>query len=308
MDPVLGIVLTFVVLGVIAMALASGAGRAERRPYDRLMGQVRATRFPGSEAPGAAAVAVAAPARSIPFQGVLEAIVDRISPRANQRRLLRRLEAAGVADKVTPAGFMAMRVMAAAGSVVMAWLTSTILEGSDYQLLASGAVLFVVAAFPDLKLRDQTEARAKALRAQLPDVLDLLVLSVEVGLGFDAAVARVTRKMEGPLVDELKRLLRDMQLGQTRSQSLRALAARCQVKEIAAFTAAIVQAEQLGGSIASALRVQSQVMRVKYSQRLREQAAKLPIKMLFPLIVFIFPAIFIVLLGPGMMSMIAAFG
>lgn len=302
-DPVLGSVLTFLVLGVLGIVVASSARAAEERPFTRLMALTRAPQ----EAPETPGDRPTAP-RPAPFKGMLEAVVDRISPRANQRRLLRRLEAAGAADRLSPATFMALRVAAVVGSLAVGGLVYVILSNSPYQLLGSGASLLIVAAYPDLWLRDRVEARQKLLRRQLPDVLELLVLSVEVGLGFDQAIARVTRKMEGPLVDELHRMLRDMQLGQTRSQSLRALAARCQVKEVSAFTAAIVQAEQLGGSIATALRVQSQSIRLKFSQRLREQAAKLPIKMLFPLIVFIFPAIFIVLLGPGLMTMVKAFG
>jgi tight adherence protein C len=301
----LGAIIVFGLIGTSAILWASGAAGTERQPFQRLMRIVSAGRK------GAEATAQETPGqqRPAPFAGLMQGIADRVSPRQQQRRLLRRLEAAGVADRVTPVGFLGLRVLAAVGGVITGLLVYRLLQDDPtWHVWGPLLAALLVGWLPELWLQDRTQSRQALIRKGLPEVLDLLVLSVEVGLGFDAAVARITRKMEGPLVDELRRLLRDQQLGQTRVESLRALAARCQVKEISSFTAAICQAEQLGGSMATSLRVQSRAMRVRYSQRLREQAAKLPIKMLFPLIMFIFPAIFIVLLGPGLMSLGKAFG
>src|SRR5439155_22304528 len=140
----------------------------------------------------------------------------------------------------------------------------------------------------------------------LPDILDLLIVSVEAGLGFDDAIDKVVEKMKGPFPDELRRVLQEMQLGKKRVEALRDMAARIEVSEVSTFVAAIYQADQLGVSMARVLHVQAETMRVARSQRIREMAAKLPVKMLFPLVFFIFPAIFVIIIGPGVISIMKA--
>ncbi|MDQ2800409.1 MAG: type II secretion system F family protein, partial [Armatimonadota bacterium] len=143
-------------------------------------------------------------------------------------------------------------------------------------------------------------------RRALPEVIDLLVVSVEAGMGLDGAMAKVTEKMRGPLADEMARARHEMRLGKTRGQALRDMAARLDMGEVKTFVAAVYQADQLGTSIARVLRAQSQMARAARVQRVREQAAKLPVTMLFPLVVFVFPAIFVVLLGPSLLRLMAA--
>ena len=134
---------------------------------------------------------------------------------------------------------------------------------------------------------------------QLPDALDLLTISVEAGLGFDAALAKVVEKMEGPLVNEFRQALAEIRMGRTRRDALRDVVARADAQPISNFIGAIVQAEQLGVPIAKVLQIQSQQLRIERRQRAEEMAAKAPVKMLFPMVGCIFPTIFIVILGPG---------
>ena len=140
------------------------------------------------------------------------------------------------------------------------------------------------------------------MRRSLPDVLDLLTISVEAGLGFDAAVLRVTEKLGGVLGEEFSRVLQETKMGKSRREALRDMAARVGVDDVSSFVNAVIQAEQLGVSIGSVLRLQSQAMRVKRRQRAEEAALQAPVKMLFPLIFFIFPGLFVVLLGPAVIQ------
>jgi tight adherence protein C len=141
--------------------------------------------------------------------------------------------------------------------------------------------------------------RTEQMRRELPDALDLLTISVEAGLAFDAALAQVARNSDGPLAKELFRVLQEMQIGTGRADALRALAERTDVEELRIFVGAMVQADTFGVPIAKVLRVQSKEMRVKRSQRAEEKAQQVPVKILFPLIFCILPALFIVVMGPA---------
>ena len=146
------------------------------------------------------------------------------------------------------------------------------------------------------------------IRKSLPDTLDLLVVSVEAGVGFDGAVAQVAAKQAGPLADELRRALQEMRLGRTRAEALRDMAVRVDVPEVSRFVAAITQADRLGAGVAEVLRTQSETARTQRMQRVREAAASLPTRMLFPLVFFVFPALFVVLLGPGLINLFKMLG
>ncbi len=172
-------------------------------------------------------------------------------------------------------------------------------------LAAAGAVAGFHA--PGLYLYQRGYDRSEQVRRALPDALDLLTISVEAGLGFDAAVQQVAQNTEGPLAEELARVLREMQLGQGRAAALRALADRSNVPELRAFVGAMVQADSLGIPIAQVLRVQSSEIRVKRRQRAEEKAQQVPVKMTIPLIFCILPALFIVVLGPAALTIMDAF-
>jgi len=161
---------------------------------------------------------------------------------------------------------------------------------------------------PEFWLGSKARKRSFAMVLQLPDALDLLTISVEAGLGFDAALAKVVEKMEGPLVSEFRQALAEIRMGRTRRDALRDVVSRADAQPISNFIGAIVQAEQLGVPIAKVLQIQSQQLRIERRQRAEEMAAKAPVKMLFPMVGCIFPTIFIVILGPAIISVMSGPG
>ncbi|HEU4759522.1 MAG TPA: type II secretion system F family protein [Dehalococcoidia bacterium] len=163
-------------------------------------------------------------------------------------------------------------------------------------VLVFGSLGFML---PRFWLRSKVKARQKLIIKSMPDALDLVTTCVEAGLGLDAALARVAEKATGPLPDELSRMLRDVAMGKMRRDALRELGERCGVEELTSFVNSIIQAEQLGVGIAQVLRVQSDQLRVRRRQRAEQSAHEAPIKMVFPLVLFIFPAFMVVILGPG---------
>jgi tight adherence protein C len=161
---------------------------------------------------------------------------------------------------------------------------------------------------PNLLLKNAGDKRESLMRNSLPDAIDLLTISVEAGLGFDAAVARVAKNTDGPLAQEFARLLQEMQLGIGRSEAMRAMGERTSLPDLKSFCLAMVQADSLGIPIARVLRIQSHEMRTKRRQRAEEAAQKVPVKILFPVIFFILPTIFIIVIGPVFLSMGDLFG
>jgi tight adherence protein C len=155
---------------------------------------------------------------------------------------------------------------------------------------------------PDLLVYNAGVKRQQLIRKALPDALDLLTVCVEAGLGFDAAVAQVARNTKGPVAEEFARVLQEMQFGMSRVQALRAMVNRATAPDLRTFVSALVQAAELGIPIADVLREQAREMRTKRRQRAEEQAQKVPVKILVPLILFIMPALFIVILGPGVIN------
>ena len=160
---------------------------------------------------------------------------------------------------------------------------------------------------PNIILYQKAYDRTDQMQREMPDALDLLVISVESGLGFDAALSQVARNTTGPLADEFFRVLQEMQLGTSRAEALRALAERTDVNDLRGFITAMVQADQLGIPIANVLRIQAREMRIRRSQRAEETAMKVPVKILFPLIFCILPALFIVIIGPAAIQIIKSF-
>ena len=179
--------------------------------------------------------------------------------------------------------------------------SSSLVAGS--QALLWGAAFGVFGFFlPDLLLINKAQHRSEQIQKALPDSIDLLTISVESGLAFDAALAQVARNSDGPLSEEFTRVLQEIQIGSSRSEALRALSERTDVDDLRIFLNSMVQAEKLGIPIADVLRVQAAEMRLKRSQRIEEQAMKLPVKIIFPLILCIMPAMFIVILGPAVIN------
>ena len=182
-------------------------------------------------------------------------------------------------------------------------------------MLGSFATKFIVIAgatlagffAPSMYLYQRTYDRANRIQRELPDAIDLLTISVESGLGFDAALQQVAHNTEGPLAEEFSRVLREMQIGSSRSESLRALSERTNLSELKSFVSSMVQADAFGIPIANVLRVQSSEMRVKRRQRAEEKAQQVPVKMTIPLIFCILPSLFIVIMGPAVIQVMDSF-
>ncbi|HKO24500.1 MAG TPA: type II secretion system F family protein [Chloroflexota bacterium] len=152
---------------------------------------------------------------------------------------------------------------------------------------------------PDLWLRDRTKRRQKAIGQVLPDMVDLISVSVEAGMAFDTSLMRICQKAHNPLTQEFEKYLLEMQLGKPRREALRQIQVRTGIDDLNAFIGAVIQADQLGVSMAKMLRVQSEQLRMRRRQRVEQLAQKAPLKMLFPMILFIFPSVFVVILGPA---------
>ena len=161
---------------------------------------------------------------------------------------------------------------------------------------------------PQMLLTSKVKKRKKAILLAMPSALDLLTISVEAGLSFDAALARVAEKYENPLTAEITQVLNEVRLGRPRIEALEDMARRCKVEELTNFVQAVVQSEQLGVGIANVLRIQSEEIRRRRRQRAEEQGQKAPLKMLFPMVGCIFPTLFIVLLGPAVVEVAHTLG
>lgn len=172
-------------------------------------------------------------------------------------------------------------------------------------LILSGAV---GAVLPVLRLQAIIRDRKKKIRRQLPEFLDLLCVSVQAGLSFDGAVAKITSRMKGAIIDEFKRFQNDISLGMTRQYSLTQMAKRCDLEEIYLFTTSVIQAEKLGTSMSRTLKLQSDNIRDRHRQWVKAQALKAPVKIIFPMVFFIFPSIFVVLLFPALITIIKTLG
>ncbi|MFC5469342.1 type II secretion system F family protein [Cohnella suwonensis] len=167
--------------------------------------------------------------------------------------------------------------------------------------------LVIAVMLPGYYLGLKTKSRSRAALRELPDVLDLLTVSLEAGLGFDAALSKLISKKDGVLAGEFKRCLEEIRLGKTRREALGGVKERLALEELRVLIGSILQAEKLGIGMVQVLRIQSQEVRDRRKQRAEEEAMKAPIKMLFPLVLFIFPSLFIVLLGPAVIQMIETF-
>jgi tight adherence protein C len=238
-----------------------------------------------------------------PTMARLTRLGRRLTPTGQVERIDRMLDIAG-----SPTGWDADRILAfkmigaLALTIVLAALGSL---AGPLTAVAAGTVGAVLGLYaPDLTLYQMGYNRTERMRKALPDALDMLTISVEAGLGFDAALAQVARNTEGDLAQEFFRVLQEMQIGLGRSEALRGLADRTTLPELRGFITAMVQADSFGIPIADVLRIQAREMRIKRSQRAEEKAQKVPVKVLFPLIFCIMPAMFIVIIGPAAITIV----
>ena len=248
------------------------------------------------------------------FERTMKPLIKRLSNvrKKDQGGMVTRAQArlarAGNPGGLQGADWMGVKMLAAIGGGLGGFVFGLLIGGPALGLLIGVASLGVGYVITEYWLSKRIKKRSNNIVLQLPDALDLLTISVEAGLGFDAALAKVVEKMEGPLVDEFGQALAEVRMGRTRRDALRDVATRADARPVANFIGAIVQAEQLGVPIAKVLQIQSQQLRVERRQRAEEAAAKAPVKMLFPMVGCIFPTIFIVILGPAVVTVMGGVG
>jgi tight adherence protein C len=244
-----------------------------------------------------------------PFQKRTLAIGRRLSGANSAERVRRKLDFAGnprdwSIDRVVSVKVMGAAALAVVGLAVALLMAAPISLG----FLAVLAGLVLGFFIPDLYLYQKTHERSQTLQRELADAIDLMTISVESGLGFDAAVQQVARNTEGPLAEEFSRLLREMQIGQGRAEALRGMADRTNVPDLRSFVSAMVQADGLGIPVATVMRIQSKEMRVKRRQRAETKAQQVPVKITIPLIFCILPTLFMAVMGPAVLTVLDSFG
>jgi tight adherence protein C len=243
-----------------------------------------------------------------PFQAKASKIARRLSGSDAPERIRLRLDVAG-----NPVGWTVERVQAGKviGAIVMFFVSVAFAQLVGFGLVVK--ILVIVGATlagwlgPNMFLYQKIYDRSGRMQRELPDAIDLMTISVESGLAFDAAVQQVAKNTEGPLADEFSRVLREMQIGKGRAEALRSLADRTNVDDVKSFVTAMVQADSFGIPIANVLRIQSHEMRTKRRQRAEEKAQKVPVKITVPLIFCILPCLFIAVMGPAVIHIMDSF-
>lgn len=235
-----------------------------------------------------------------PLIAAVSSVTERLIPVKNRNKLQDMLQIAGNPGNLKANEFIAVQYIFILATTACCWLLlwagrRTLFE----QVFFSGAVGLIAVLAGKSFLSGRIRKRKDQIQKELPGILDLLCVSVEAGLGFDAALQQVVQKSKGVLAKELAVTLRELQMGKSRADALRDLGKRTETDDLLIFVSAMIQADQLGVPITKILRTQAEQVRLKRRQRVEEKAMKAPIKMLFPLVFFIFPSIFIVLLGPA---------
>jgi tight adherence protein C len=236
-----------------------------------------------------------------PATASLASVVLRLNPKTTAETVRMRLLSAGLSNKISVNTFLAVKAVGAAFGLFLGFMFG--LSSGPVGALGFTAA-FAIGGFimPSFLLSSKMRRRREAIKAELPDALDLLAVSVEAGMGFDGALVKLTEHMEGSLIEEFGLTLGEIRVGEGRQEALKRMAERVDTPEISSFTRAIIQADQLGISLGRILRVQAADTRLRRQAAAEERAMKAPIKMLFPTVMFIFPAMFIVILGPAFIN------
>jgi len=241
----------------------------------------------------------------LPLSEQLATTVLRFSPKTTVDAVSRKLLSAGMAT--SPNTFLAWKGGGALSGLVVGLAFGAALSGGAGAVLGAVVLAAIGWIAPEYALTLRARSRRDQIRSALPDALDLLAVSVEAGLGFDAAITKITEHLAGPLSDEFALTLGEMRVGESRAVALRKMEQRVGAHELSSFARAIIQADQLGISLGRILRVQASDSRNKRQAAAEERAMKAPIKMLFPTALFIFPAMFIVILGPAFIHILSLF-
>lgn len=243
----------------------------------------------------------------IPFLNRIGQVAQRFTPQATLESAKKRLEMAGNPMQMNPAFFLMLRFVFAALFGLGLILVFARTGRNWLQGLGISTIFAIIGyLFPSMWLSGRIKARQKSVFRAMPDALDLLTISVEAGLGFDGAMAKVNEKWVTELSLEFGRVIQEIRLGKLRRDALRDMSERLGVAEMSSFVAAVIQSEQLGVSMAKVLRIQSDQMRVRRRQIAEEEAHRAPIKMVFPIALLIFPSILIILLGPAAMLLLSS--
>jgi tight adherence protein C len=283
----LGAAVVLAVLSISARPIESGVARALATIDSHYTRRTTADTEPARDAFAA-------------LPGWLRVLAVRLSPSGIGTTLQRRLDLAGNPSRWTPDRILAAKGL---GLFIFGGLGALYGVRTIGMLIVYGALAAAAGFFlPDVLLYNAGVKRQQKIQKALPDALDMLTVCVEAGLGFDAALAQVARNTNGPLAAEFSRVLQEIQIGKSRSRALRAMTERTTVPELRSFVSALVQAGELGITIADVLREQAKEMRLRRRQRAEEKAQKVPVKILFPLVFCLFPSMFIVILGPGALS------
>lgn len=305
MEPI--IVLAIVIVGAVVFGGLVYVGMKEDRGRDPL--QERLMQYEDKELPQSLEeIELSLSFRDrvlLPLMRQLAQITTKFTPQKQLEEARHQLELAGM--NMDPASFFAMRIIVTIALGLGAFFVFFV--GSN-NTAPGTALLYTLGAvalgyfFPAMWLKSKITRRQEAIWRALPDALDLLVICVEAGLGFDMAMGKVYEKWDNDLAIAFGRVLREIQLGKLRRDSLRDMAQRMDVPDVTAFVAAIIQADQLGVSMSKILRVQSDQMRVKRRQKAQEKAHQAPVKMMLPMVFLIFPSLWIVLLGPSIIILL----
>jgi tight adherence protein C len=304
MEGILIIVVLVVIAGLVYI------GMRDDRSRDPL--QERLAQFGERELPDSLEeIELSLPFRDrvlVPVLRKLADITTRFTPEKQLASTRHQIEVAGLAGSLEPTTFFAMRIGATIGLGLMAFLVFFVLAPTR----DPNALLYAVGGaalgyyFPVLWVKSKISKRQDGILKALPDALDLLTICVEAGLGFDQAMGKVYEKWDNDLSIAFGRVLREIQLGKLRREALRDMSERMEVPDVTSFIAAVIQADQLGVSMTKILRVQSDQMRVKRRQRAQEKAHQAPVKMMIPMVLLIFPSLWIVLLGPAVIFLLSS--
>jgi tight adherence protein C len=256
------------------------------------------------------AVGVRARARTVqsgPLSGRLGRALARTSVRFTPGRstdaVAARLVAAGFADRVSPTGFLAAKIVFGVGGVVLGAALGALgnAAGAFFLALTFGVFGFIG---PEMVVGRRAKARLERIQADMPNALDILAIGVEGGASFDGAMALLIEHLEGPLADELAFTFNELRIGESRAEALRKLADRADVPEMTSFTSAVIQGERLGISLSRVLRSLAGETRRRRQGDAEERANKMAVRMVFPIALFIMPALFIVMIGPALISLL----
>ena len=286
-----------VAVGALALYVGNGVVRARQQAGQRLVSlQTRTEILQESFAARALAPMVSGVGR----------FGMRFTPQGWGERTTKRLAYAGWQSRFDAQSWAAIRVVTAIGAIIAFIVMQGLFSGTE-KLFVGGLLVAIGGFGPEVVLSRRIDERRRSIERDLPDVIDLLVISVEAGLGFDSAMGRVVQSVPGDLSNEFARMLQETRVGVSRRQAMKSLAERTDTDDLNSFLLAMTQADAFGVSIARMLRVQADEMRVRRRQRAQERAFAAPVKMVFPLVLCIFPALFVVLLGPAVVEIYNGF-